>query len=380
MKKREKLILVISLAISVAGPSGFMCYFLDLKPALAGVFITLCSVFLPLKIYHFFVRRSVANSHETVIEIIRRLSSVQGRTEKETVNIISLLQSIIRRSKEGSEEAEAVVAYFMGSSDNENHSGTFGKSYVSRMLRENEDAVGRAGSVLRAIGQINRDFLNNLTNVFGKIETINQFVSDIEKIAFQTRLLSLNAAVEAARAGDSGRGFSVVAEEVRSLADRSGQTAANINQIMSEAMRLVEELRGNIDEQGNIGEFEIDNTEKELKETFDRFKKSIDNISEAIDVLTKNYQIISKDIENATVSLQFQDVINQEMDSISDSMKDFKTDFENLYSIWEYRIAGKPKPDIQTEISVKSPIKGRVKQLPAPAGENEEEEENVEFF
>lgn len=371
MKMKNKIALLIPLMISIVPSSVFLLIFVpDMFHAFGGICIVVLCVFLSLRIYYAYLRRSLGDSRKNIAEIMYRLDGVQEKTAKETVNIIALLQSIIRRSKEGSEEADAVVAYFMGNISDDK---AFGASYVSRMLEENESAVKRAGSVLRAIGQINRDFLDNLKNIFDKIEAINQFVSEIEKIAFQTRLLALNAAVEAARAGESGLGFSVVAEEVRTLADRSGETASNISKTVESSMKIVAELRGNIDEQGNIGDFEIDNTEKDLKETFERFKKSIDNISDAIDVLTKNYQMISKDIENATVSLQFQDVINQEIDSINASMSNFKLQFEEVYRIWEYAEDGE-KTDTAKEPPVALPSPVRV---PAVI---EDDEDNVEFF
>jgi methyl-accepting chemotaxis protein len=68
-----------------------------------------------------------------------------------------------------------------------------------------------------------------------KVEAINEATNIINQIAFQTNILSLNAAVEAATAGEAGRGFSVVAAEVRNLANRSAEAAKEIKHLVENA-------------------------------------------------------------------------------------------------------------------------------------------------
>ena len=113
-------------------------------------------------------------------------------------------------------------------------------SEAGDLSQQSSTSVGRVSQEIGAVAQA----MDSLSEVMRELETrsgqVGSIASVIKEIADQTNLLALNAAIEAARAGEQGRGFAVVADEVRKLAERTSSATVEIEQMVS-AMRAASE-------------------------------------------------------------------------------------------------------------------------------------------
>lgn len=150
--------------------------------------------------------------------------------------------------------------------------------------------------------------MSSMESINEQVVTINEAITIIDKISFQTNILSLNAAVEAATAGESGKGFAVVAQEVRNLASRSADAANEIKVIVEQATIKANEgkkitenmINGFNDLLENIDKTtllikDVDNASKEQKQ-------GIEQINDAVTKLDQQTQ------ENANVATQTKEI------------------------------------------------------------------------
>ncbi|WP_035293192.1 methyl-accepting chemotaxis protein [Clostridium sp. KNHs214] len=183
------------------------------------------------------------------------------------------------------------------------------------------------------------------------VKRIEGLVNGIIEITNQTNLLALNASIEAARAGEAGRGFSVVAEEVRKLAEQSAKIASDIQEIVKVVNSSVENLTLSSDRILKFvdGEIKVDyekiigmgNQYKEDANTFETFMKHFSNEADGINT-TINSIVSAIEEVNENINSEAQDVenianrvvgISHELSNIKDNSLKNKYSAEKLKEI-----------------------------------------------
>lgn len=136
---------------------------------------------------------------------------------------------------------------------------------------------------------ITRDVIQSIQELEEKSKAISNIVSVINDIAEQTNLLSLNASIEAARAGEAGRGFSVVAEEIRKLADQCLTSSAQISDIVDEIVNKTGEVVS-IAKQAETAVTSQADVVEDTTESFRQIDKLVAQLIQALDIISQNVQ------------------------------------------------------------------------------------------
>lgn len=222
-----------------------------------------------------------------------------------------------------------------------------GKDYTSSVREhaiEVRDKANESKEVTVAMISSIRDVLFTAIEHSKSVEKINTLTDEILGISSQTNLLALNASIEAARAGEAGRGFSVVADEIRNLAERSKDTANNIQEISVLVTDAVDSLASSANDMiefidttvlSDYDEFVNTSTSyhDDVKQTYDMLHHFSDMANTLADVMTQ----LNESTEGITIavdeSAKAVSSAAQSTEGLVHAMCSIKSDIDKNYEI-----------------------------------------------
>ncbi|MQL48668.1 HAMP domain-containing protein [Photorhabdus khanii] len=184
-------------------------------------------------------------THDEIGEVFSKLREMQRSlvssitSVKENTNLMySGIQEITQGNTDLSSRTEEQAASLEETAASMEQLTATVKQNAENARQASELAVSASKTASKG-GELTTSVVETMDAIANSSQKISAIISVIDGIAFQTNILALNAAVEAARAGEQGRGFSVVAGEVRDLAQRSAEAAKEIKTLISESVQRV---------------------------------------------------------------------------------------------------------------------------------------------
>ena len=204
---------------------------------------------------------------------------------------------------------------------------------------QGQDDLGRMETTMRQLAEATTSIASKLGVMSEKAHNINSVVLTITKVADQTNLLSLNAAIEAEKAGEYGAGFAVVAREIRRLADQTAVATLEIEQMVKEMQSAV-----------STGVMEMDKFNKEVSSSVQdvgNISHQIAQVIEQVQSITPRFELVSKSMDEQSRSAQH---IREAMEQLTEGSE------QTAYSLHDTHLVLERLNDsaqaLQSEISV----------------------------
>lgn len=200
-------------------------------------------------------------------------------------------------------------------------SGMSGEEGLGQIIQSADQALNQIIVNLRSTIHSRDEMLGEISKLSQITDELRAMGDEVAGIASQTNLLALNAAIEAARAGEQGRGFAVVADEVRTLSNRSGETGSRITQRIEQVNQALESALNTATQFAEKESEILQQAEVTIGDVLTRFHNAGTQIMNSSQVLEQESTQVRSNVADVLVALQFQDRVSQILEHVMTDME-----------------------------------------------------------
>ena len=233
-------------------------------------------------------------------------------TEKKAMELIEKLQNLYEESRKQTE----LIQNSVGSSKEL-------VQVIEKQIKHNKDMLVWINESIYMYKDNLKNDLQRMEGLMMAVKDLTQLIAKIKYIAEQTNILAINAAIEAARAGEHGRSFAVIADEIRKLANHTGDISKQITEGLSQLFDSVKHefnlVKALIEDSSYL--HKLEEIESSIKEMESLFSNAAFVMTEVIAQVERQNAAVVEVVTDLMGRVQFQDVVRQKLEKVIEQIK-----------------------------------------------------------
>jgi methyl-accepting chemotaxis protein len=261
---------------------------------------------------------AMAKHAQSLLKMSGELADGSGEASMETARISETMKSVLNGTRQQLASLERTSGMLeslrsnIGTAMRESSESLGVAEETSEAARAGHDTVHQGRETMRTLEKTSESTMGHIANLNAKTIQIGEIVSVIDEVAAQTNILAINAAIQAARAGAEGKGFSVVASEIRKLAAQSSKATKDIKEliqaILSGVLEAMDSMTQSLQAVRNSAAMS-ERAESALKDILGASTRNREKIK-TIDLAVTEIRKLSDDVGGAMASLESINKIN----------------------------------------------------------------------